>query len=92
MKIYLKTDGQKTDVHFFKIATLGLVECFGLNSMRSLSIPGTIMQPFGSQFSLLGAFSGKLALSACSNGAFEETDKANFLIGGGQLVVRGTKR
>ena len=34
----------------------------------------------------------KSALSVASHAPFEKTDKANFLIGGGQLVVRGMKR
>ena len=60
--------------------------------MRSLSKPGVIMHPIEPQFSLQGAFNDKSALSVCSNGSFEETDKAVFLIGGVQLVVQGTKR
>ena len=49
------------------------------------------MVPFEPQLSLQFAFHGKSALSVCSNGACEGTDKANFLIWGVQLVVRGTK-
>ena len=82
----------KTDVDFFKIATLGLVRCFGVYVMRLLSKSSAIMHHFEIQFSLQGVFHGKLALSVCSNGEFEATDKANFLIGGAQLVVQGTKR
>ena len=59
--------------------------------MRSSSKCGAEMQPFEPQFSLQDAFNGKLALSFFSNGACEATDKADFLIGGGQLVVRGMK-
>ena len=43
------------------------------------------MYPFEPQLSIQGEFHGKSALSVCSNGAFEETDKANFLIGGGSV-------
>ena len=92
LKIYVKTDVQNTDVDFLKIATLNQVRRFGINGMRLLSKPGAIMHPFETQFSLQGAFHGKSALSVSSNGSFEETYKAEFLIGGGQLVVRGTKR
>ena len=60
--------------------------------MKLLSKPGEIMYPFEPQFSLQGTSHGKLALSFCSNGAFEETDKADFFIGGGKLVVRGMER
>ena len=82
MKCYVKTDVQKTDVEVFKITTLRLVRQFGLDGIRFLSKPGAIMHPFEPQFSLQGAFHGKLALSVCSNGAFEETEKADCLIGG----------
>ena len=92
MKIYVKTDVRKTYVDVFLIVTLGLIRRFGLNDMRSLSKPGAIIHLFEPQFSLQGASHGKLVSSVCSNGAFEETDKANVLVGGGQLVVRGTKR
>ena len=57
--------------------------------MRSLPKHGAKMHPFEPQFSLQSAFRGKSALSVCSNGACEATDKANFLIEGGQLVVQG---
>ena len=50
------------------------------------------MNPVEPQFSLQGAFHGKSALSVFSNGEYKATDKAEFLIGGGQLVVQGTKR
>ena len=50
------------------------------------------MHPIETQFSLQDALHGKSASSVCSNGAREETDEADFLIGGGQLVVQGTKR
>ena len=50
------------------------------------------MHPFEPQFLLQGVFQGKSSLSVFSNGAYEATDKANFLIEGGQLVVWGTKR
>ena len=50
------------------------------------------MHLFEPQFSLQGAFHGKSALSVCSNGACKATDKADFFIGGGHLVVQGTKR
>ena len=50
------------------------------------------MYPFEPQFSFQGAFHGKSALSVCSNGAWEATEKADFFIGKGQLVVQGTKR
>ena len=60
--------------------------------MRLLSKSGAIMHPFEPQLSLQGEFHGKSALSVFSNGAFEETEKADFLIGGGQLVVQGMKR
>ena len=46
------------------------------------------MHHFESQFSLQGAYYGKSASSVFSNGAFEETDKANLLLGG---TVVGTK-
>ena len=41
------------------------------------------MHSFEPQFSLQGAFHGKLALSVCSNGACEATDRADSFIGGG---------
>ena len=65
---------------------------FGLNGMRLLSKREEKMHPFETQLSLQGAFHGKLALSVCSNVACEETDKEDFMIEWGQLVVRGTKR
>ena len=40
------------------------------------------MHPFEPQLSLQGEFHGKSALSVFSNGAFEETEKVDFLIGG----------
>ena len=49
------------------------------------------MHPFKPQFLLQGAFHGKSALSVCYNGTCEATDKADFLIRGEQLVVRGMK-
>ena len=60
--------------------------------MMSVSKPGAIMRPFEPQFSLQGAFYGKSALSVCSNGVCKATDKADFLIGGGQLLVQGMNR
>ena len=53
--------------------------------MRLSSKPGAIIHPFEPQFLLQGAFHGKSALSVCSNGVFETTDKADFLIGGGEV-------
>ena len=54
---------------------------------------GATMHPFEPQLSLQSAFHGKLALSVCSNGAYEATDEVDSLIwGGGGVVVRGTKR
>ena len=50
--------------------------------MGTLSKPGAIMYPIEPQFSHQGAFHGKSAFSVCSNGEFEETDKADFLLGG----------
>ena len=50
------------------------------------------MHSFEPQLSLQGTFHVKLALSVCSNEACKATDKADFLIGGGHLVVRGMKR
>ena len=88
----LKTDVQKTDVDFFVIANLNRVRRFGLDGMRLLSKTGEIMHPFGPQFSLQGAFHDKLVLSVFPNGACEATDKVDFFIVGGQLVVQGTKR
>ena len=88
MKIYVKTDGRKTDVDVFLIATLGLVRRFGLNGIRFLSKPSEIMHLFEPRLSLQGAFHGKPNLSVFSNGAFEETDKAGFFIGG---AVGGTR-
>ena len=41
------------------------------------------MDPFETQFSLQGEYHGKSALSVCSNGSCKETDKADFLFGGG---------
>ena len=88
MKINFK-NGRTKDRHWlFKIATFGLVSCFGIYGMRLLSKPGAIMHPLEPQFSLQGAFHGKSALSVFSNGAFEETYKAYFFIGGWQLVVQ----
>ena len=74
----------------FFIGALNRVRRFGLNGMRLLSKRGAKMHPFEPQFSLQGAFHGKSALSVCSNGACKATDKANFLIGGRQLMVQGT--
>ena len=51
--------------------------------MRSLSKTGAKMHPFEPQFLLQGASHGKSALLLCSNGACEETDKADFFTGGG---------
>ena len=78
MKIYVKTDGRKTDVDIFLIATLGLVRRFGLDGMRFLSKPDAIMHPYEPQLSLQGEIHGKSDLSVCSNGAFEENDKADL--------------
>ena len=82
MKIYVKMDVQKIGVEIFLIANLGLVRRFGLNCIRSLSKTNAIMHPLEPHISLQGALHGKLALLVCSNGVFEETDKANYLIGG----------
>ena len=57
--------------------------------MRSSSKRGAKMHPFEPQFSLQGAFHGKLASPVCSNGTFEGTGEADFFIGGG--AVGGTR-
>ena len=57
--------------------------------MRSLSERSAKMHPFEPQFSLQGVFHGKLVLSVFPSGSCEETDNADFLIRGGELVVRG---
>ena len=59
--------------------------------MRSSFKRGAEMHSFEHQFSLQDAFNCELDLSVFSNGACEATDKADFLIGRGQLVVRGMK-
>ena len=76
----------------FFIATLNGVRRFGLDGMSLLSKRGAKMYPFEPQFSLQGAFHSKPAFSVCSNRVCEATDKADFLLGGGQLVVRGMNR
>ena len=87
----LKTDYERQSLSFF-ISTLNWVRRFGYDVIRLSSKPGKIMHPFEPQLSLQGAFHGKLSLSVCSNRACKGTDKANFLIGGVQLVVQGTDR
>ena len=72
-----QTDVQKTDVDFF-IAPLNPVRRFGIDDMRSLSKRGAKIHPFEPQFSLQGAFHGKLTLSGFFNGECEATDKAYF--------------
>ena len=57
--------------------------------MRSSSKPGAIMHSSEPQFSIQGAFHGKLALLVFSYGVCKATDKADFLIGGG--AVGGTR-
>ena len=77
----LKTDYERQRLNFF-IATLNLDRRFGFDVIMLSSKPGAIMHPFEPQFSFQGAFHGKSALSVCSNGECEATDKANFLIVG----------
>ena len=64
------------------MANLGLVQRFGIYGMRSLSTTGAIMYPFEPKFSLQDAFHDKSDFSVFSNGAFEEIEKADFLIEG----------